>query len=323
MNDKLVSIIVPVYNAEKYIERCLKSIINNTYSNLEIICVNDGSKDNSLTILERYQEFDSRVIVITQENKGVSAARNAGLNAAKGEFISFIDADDWVHRQYIEFLLYAIKNADISHCDMLRANGNESISIEETPSIELITPADKRAEKITNHCCGKLFRIECINEQRFKENIAFGEDKLFTTLVIQNAQKIAVLSAPLYFYFCNPTSAVNTIEQNLYLPAVSFLEDANIKGHPLSLQYAYTGFLSYRYITMFRPNAKQIRKNCNTKLKECKIAARRILPIRKRLLLNTFAHFGILYRMYRILIDRTMLDWEKNQKKQKIGETIE
>ena len=90
MCEEKISVIVPIYNAELYLDRCLKSIINNTYRNLEIICINDGSTDTSLNILESYKENDSRIIVISQENRGVSSARNKGLEIATGEYISFV-----------------------------------------------------------------------------------------------------------------------------------------------------------------------------------------------------------------------------------------
>ena len=92
----LLSVIIPVYNVEPYLEQCLDSVINQTYKNLEIICINDGSSDNSLKILEKYQKKDSRIKLINQKNKGLSEARNAGLDVAKGEYIAFVDSDDYL-----------------------------------------------------------------------------------------------------------------------------------------------------------------------------------------------------------------------------------
>ncbi len=96
MNNSMISVIVPVYNVEKYLSKCLDSIINQTYQNLEIICVDDGSTDSSPMILEEYAKKDSRIKIITRQNGGLSAARNTGVKNATGEFVSFVDSDDWI-----------------------------------------------------------------------------------------------------------------------------------------------------------------------------------------------------------------------------------
>ena len=100
MEEKKISVIIPVYNTEQYLKRCLDSIKENTYQYLEIICINDGSTDNSLEILEQYQKDDSRFIIIDQKNSGVSKARNNGLEKATGDYIAFIDSDDWINPKY-------------------------------------------------------------------------------------------------------------------------------------------------------------------------------------------------------------------------------
>src|SRR5574344_122915 len=125
MND-LVSIIVPVYKVEPYLKRCLDIILNQTYKNIEIILVDDGSPDKCPQICDEYAKKDNRIIVIHQENGGLSAARNTGLDIAKGEYISFVDSDDWVHLQYIEVLLTSAlkENADIIIGNHIRVNNS-------------------------------------------------------------------------------------------------------------------------------------------------------------------------------------------------------
>ena len=115
MDNLLISVIVPVYNTEKYLGRCVDSIINQTYTNLEIILVDDGSPDNSPAICDEYAKKDQRIKVIHKENGGLSSARNAGLDIAKGDFISFIDSDDWVEKDLFEVLvsLYGKTQAEI------------------------------------------------------------------------------------------------------------------------------------------------------------------------------------------------------------------
>lgn len=138
MLNELVSVIVPVYNASPFLSRCIDSILGSTYSNLEVICVNDGSKDNSLEILRAYQELDDRIVVLDQPNGGVSAARNKGMDNASGSMIAFIDSDDFIHPQYFELLLIAINDADISCCGMIETN---------------CYVAGGRADPIRNTCC--------------------------------------------------------------------------------------------------------------------------------------------------------------------------
>ena len=101
-NKLKVSVVIPIWNTEKYLRKCLASVVNQTYKNLEIICINDGSPDNSLAILEEYAKKDSRIIIINQGNAGVSTARNRGLDIATGEYISFVDPDDWIESNTYE-----------------------------------------------------------------------------------------------------------------------------------------------------------------------------------------------------------------------------
>ena len=108
MNIK-ISIIIPVYNSAKYLRKCLNSIINQTFDNIEIICINDGSTDNSLSIINEYAKIDSRIKVYTIENKGVSAARNYGILVATGEYIGFVDSDDYIDLNYYEEMMKQIK----------------------------------------------------------------------------------------------------------------------------------------------------------------------------------------------------------------------
>ena len=109
----MISIIVPVYNSEKYIDRCLDSILNQTYKDLEIVLVNDGSNDQSLKILENYALRDTRIKVVNQENKGVAAARNTGLDNATGDYILYVDSDDWIENNMVERMVELSANADI------------------------------------------------------------------------------------------------------------------------------------------------------------------------------------------------------------------
>ena len=119
-NDK-VSIIVPVYNAEKYLIRCVDSIINQTYKNLEIILINDGSIDNSLEIMKKYKVIDNRIIIIDKKNEGVSIARNVGIKSSSGKYICFVDSDDYIENNMIQIL----DNGDIDYCSFFKTTGRK------------------------------------------------------------------------------------------------------------------------------------------------------------------------------------------------------
>ena len=124
---KKISVIIPIYNVEKYLERCLDSIVNNTYKNLEIICVNDGSSDGCQMILEKYNAIDKRFRVIAKKNGGVSSARNEGLKICTGDFVAFIDPDDWIQNNYFEVLMKYQKDGDydIVVCDYQRSYSSD------------------------------------------------------------------------------------------------------------------------------------------------------------------------------------------------------
>ena len=123
-----ISIIVPVYNVEKYLRRCLDSLLTQSLTEIEIIAINDGSTDSSLNILSNYREMDNRLKIIDQPNGGVSSARNAGIDAVKGDYIGFVDPDDWVDEQMYETMYQAVKteNTDILMCSYIREFGTHS-----------------------------------------------------------------------------------------------------------------------------------------------------------------------------------------------------
>ena len=111
-SSKKISVCLPFYNIEPYVRRCLDSVLGNTYQNLEVICVNDGSTDGTSSLLHEYAEKDSRVIVIHKKNGGLVSARNAAISAATGDFISFVDGDDWIHRQFYEVMMSIREKSD-------------------------------------------------------------------------------------------------------------------------------------------------------------------------------------------------------------------
>ena len=214
----LISVIIPVYNVAPYLSRCLDSVCQQTYQNLEIILVDDGSTDNSLEICNQYAAKDKRITVIHQENGGVSAARNAGLKKATGGLISFVDADDWLELQSYQFLatLYINTNADLSAAQkqlaypgQISPNGSSAQpeNIQELTLEDFLTwAADNKDFFLWN----KLFRRSIITTP-FCEGQTLAEDWDFVFNTAQNAHKIISTAFVFYNYYQRPQSAIYTL----------------------------------------------------------------------------------------------------------------
>lgn len=215
----LVTIIIPVYNTEKYLNRCLDSVINQTYKNLEIICINDGSKDNSLNILNEYVKKDSRIKVITQENQGVSKARNTGIEISKGKYLTFIDSDDWIEPNMIEEILKTAQNdySDIvicSHYDVF-VERKKPYQYKTKETYFEYDSADGYIKEIIYFPVvpwGKLFKKDFIKDMRFDENLTISEDRLFWYNLLYLTPSITLLKKPLYNYLNErPQSSMSDI----------------------------------------------------------------------------------------------------------------
>ena len=218
MNKPLVSIIIPIYNVEKYLDRCIKTIVDQTYNNLEIILVDDGSPDNSLVICEKWEKQDNRIRVIHKENGGVSSARNIGLEIATGEYISFIDPDDIIHPNYYDILMSQIGNADCIICSFKKFSNeiefeNRYIyTTENMNSMEAIKRGFFNNSDIFYVVWNKIIKTDIAKKQRFNEEMKNGEDSLFAYNVIISCNEIKYTKAPLYGYYIREDGAVNTID---------------------------------------------------------------------------------------------------------------
>lgn len=212
-NEK-ISVIVPIYNVEKYLQRCIESIVYQSYSNLEIILVDDGSVDSCPEICDRYKICDSRIKVIHKENGGLSSARNAGISVATGKYISFVDSDDWIHVDAMKYLLELLKkyNADFSMAENARVhNRNEMVSnnaYEET----VFTKEDfiKKILKYgtqenVQYAWAKLYKKELFSNIKYPVGLT-SEDIPVTFEITCISKKIAYSSKIIYFYYYNPQS---------------------------------------------------------------------------------------------------------------------
>lgn len=228
-NKPLVSIIVPIYNAEAFLKPCISSILDQSYHNIEVILVDDGSTDSSLKICAEYKEKDSRIVVLTGDNEGVSYARNKGLDIAKGDWITFVDADDRISKVFIESLLNATGNKTdvIAASELIRFQTDTELSRIENENVEKVKlfeiqrlmlkeavfVAPKKDGFLPNHC-NKLYHVSVLKnaEQdplRFDKHIYYGEDQLFFYNALVNSNGLTYIHRPLYYYRMNGSSAMN------------------------------------------------------------------------------------------------------------------
>lgn len=205
MND-LVSIIVPVYNVEKYLNACMISILNQTYANIEIILIDDGSKDNSGVMCDEYANIDSRVKVIHKKNGGLSDARNTGILKTNGKYIMFIDSDDVVASNYVEYLytLLIENNADIAICDVVHCYPNKKIAFEQETSRRVFMPEEAIEEmlyqkNILVSACGKIYKRKLFDRIFFPQGMLF-EDSAVMYKIFDQTNIIAFGNAKLYGY---------------------------------------------------------------------------------------------------------------------------
>ena len=246
-----VSFIVPVYNVETYLPKCIESILDQTFNDIEIILIDDGSTDNSGNICDKYQILDSRIQVIHQSNQGVSHTRNVGIEQAKGKYIGFIDSDDRVSNNYAEILLKAINRdteIDISFCEYYivkddlpvvhTMNSSDMIYNNET-GIYLLC----QDKEIKNYVWGKLFKKKLFASIRFPEDRNMCEDMAILYKVFYLARKICHIQTPAYYYQVRTDSSINSgwspvkayhyflggFEQSLFLREKNILRNKQTK----------------------------------------------------------------------------------------------
>lgn len=216
-----ISVIVPVYNCEPYLERCIRSIMAQTYSNLEIICVNDGSTDDSGNVLDKLSCEDARIRVIHQKNAGASAARNTGINVATGDLITFVDSDDAIEPDMYEALLpyFADKNVDIVHCGYKRMYLDGSSKEVNGTGRQVHQTRYEAAECLLSgkmfvgSLCNKLFRSHLLAGVQFDTTLAINEDVLANAVLFHKANKSVFLDVGKYLVYERNGSASSVTKE--------------------------------------------------------------------------------------------------------------
>lgn len=227
-----ISVIIPVYNCEKYVSKSIESILNQTYSNFEIILIDDGSSDNSHNVCLNYKNLDNRIFLYKQENQGVSSARNVGISKATGDFIMFLDADDYIEKFTIEKCIKIIEDYDV---DIVKFNFIKEFSKVSKKNNKLQKSdgvLERPYEEIVlnlfsndNYCssCQCLIRADIAKASKFDKRILVGEDFMYFIDILTKSKSIYICNENMYHYVVNQKSATNIFNYNRYLNYISGL----------------------------------------------------------------------------------------------------
>lgn len=278
-----LSIVLPVFNVEKYLERCIKSILEGTYKDLELVIVNDGTKDNSENIIIRYLEKYNNITYIVKENGGLSHARNVGYTYAKGEYIAFFDSDDYIKKDMYEKLMAKVKdyNYDIVVCDLYMEYEQTGKKIYVGSNVEKeykdvekdnngISIRKEIMENIYIAVHNKIYKKELI-EKTFENGMPFVngmyyEDILYTYSILQNTRSISFVKEPLYYYVQRTSSISNNYDKKLYdiITSVEMLIENAVENNRFEDYKEILEYIGIRY--MYGTFMKRIAKTKNKKI---------------------------------------------------------
>jgi glycosyltransferase involved in cell wall biosynthesis len=249
----IISIIVPVYNVEKYLEKCIESILRQTFIDFELLLIDDGSTDNSGKICDEYSLKDKRIKVIHKENGGLSDARNSGLNIALGDYIGFVDSDDWIESDMYEVLYNNLKkyNADISICKMrmIKYDNYDSIN-NQTNNCILLNNKEAfeclfNTKYFASHACDKLYKKELIKNIRYPKGKLY-EDMFTTYQVFEKTNKVVFTDYIGYNYYQRIDGIVNskfTIQKLDYIEAFNDIFNLCRKKYPQTEKTVKTSYI--------------------------------------------------------------------------------
>ncbi len=288
-----ISVIIPVYNTEEYLSKCIESVINQDYDNLEVILVNDGSKDNSLKICKKYAEEDKRIVLIDKENTGVSDSRNRGLKIATGDYIAFVDSDDWIEPNMYSSMLESIIKTGADLClssyfieyedrSVIYKLKDDKDILEYSDLIDSVIPriiGPNEIEISNNDIGGFIWRMllskNILDENNvfFKKSLPFKEDEVFLIEVLLNCKKVVLLDQPFYHYLKRSASAASNYRFNIQkeesLAVDSIIEALEKYGKDIEYKEKYKNnfdsrFLNFNSSLIFN----EVKPNNTKKLKD-------------------------------------------------------
>ena len=317
--EELISVIVPVYNGEKLLPKCMESLLGQTWQDFEIILVDDGSRDGSGVLCDRYAANDSRVRVIHQENQGVSRARNAGLDAATGKYVAFVDADDYVELDYLEHLHRNLvdSGADMASCDYQEVIQADVLgtNIPFVAESRLITNKDAYFEDMItareaywSTITAKLFRRELIDDTRFNAPFRYGEDHVFLFDLFSKAPKVHQDTYQGYYYVRNESSATLSRNANNVYRCENEMKMCQYKlqNLPEDVAHLKNGFwalyghsihnVARALVLSGTPEErKTFRKDLLARIRECNRESK--LPLRTRVFLGLYRYLPWVYNV--------------------------
>lgn len=267
----IISIIVPVYNVEEYLQRCIDSILNQRFKDFELILINDGSTDNSLKICKEYSLSDSRVKVINKENGGLSSARNAGINIAKGKYIGFVDSDDWINEEMYQTLYNLLQeyDCDIAECCYKKVYDEKIIEKQKKRyEISILSNIKILESMYVNNFAGSTISVNKLYKSSLFKNIRFPEGKLnedqFTTYKIYfNSRKVVSINREMYYYYQSGNSITRSEFSIKKLDAIEaiesskrFFEENNLYDLVLWNDTLYS-FVLIKYYFILESNGKE------------------------------------------------------------------
>ena len=327
----LISVIIPVYNVEAQLDKCIQSVLTNTYSRLEIICVNDGSTDGSPEILRKWQARDPRIIVVSHENRGLPEARNSGLEVMTGDYTAFIDADDWVHPRYFESLLDCMEKnaADMVVCQAQKFSPGEEIAVDFdlAPQYRRMTARGFFSTYFARHMVwARLIRRRDAEKLRFPPEVLPQQDTLYNLRLIGGWKQPVVYGTEtaLYFYLQRPGSLIRS---HTYRERLEFIDwymknergPAHMRsgdwGWMLLLQTISTTLVC-RYEASLHQDGKTVRwTNEQLRVLGEDLNKEPHVPVREKWARIIMSCSPRLYRRFRLLNDPSLKEYERKIRK--------
>lgn len=267
-----ISIIVPVYNAEKSIRRCIESVLTQTMKNWELLLINDGSIDNSKEICSFYENKDTRIKLINKNNSGVSDTRNLGVDLSEGEYITFLDADDWIEHDMLEIMLSNIKKLDVSILLMPTYRDQKNISVNNFISTRknIFTKKEIQLEffkqdLFTYSVWGKLYKKNILKDIRFDKCIQIGEDMLYLWKALNSVDKIGYISFCKYHYDLNMSQTVTSSFKKRWFFPTRLAENFYIEVKDISKEHEILSRLFIIFHLVFLVDLINKTQNINNK----------------------------------------------------------